>query len=188
MKSVKRNQVRIIGGQWRGRKLAFPDTPNLRPTPDRLRETLFNWLAPVIAGARCLDLFAGSGALGFEALSQGAAHAVMLDSDEAVLAKLKDNALALQSTQHDIIQATCCSAMPVFEEPFDIVFLDPPYHSGLVPVAATWLESECLLEPGALIYVEVAKGEDLNGLPSHWAPYRQKSTKHISYGLFKYAP
>jgi 16S rRNA (guanine966-N2)-methyltransferase len=149
------NFVRIIGGQWRSRRLAFPPIPGLRPTPDRVRETLFNWLAPHIHGARCLDVFAGSGAMGFEALSRGAGHAVLLDASRPVVDGLLKNAQLLKTTHTEI----CCVDSLKYlaqkpSEPFDIIFLDPPYSLHLIEPCLKLLSNNAFLKPTTLIYVE----------------------------------
>lgn len=126
------NEVRIIGGKWKRRKLAFPARPTLRPTPDRARVTLFNWLAASIDGAHCLDAFAGSGALGFEALSRGAASATLLDDDPSVVRALHENAARLRATDCIIRRASALSFLRAGERRWDIVFLDPPFASSLL--------------------------------------------------------
>src|SRR5689334_13621175 len=123
---MAQGNIRIIGGTWRGRKLLVPDVPHLRPTPDRVRETLFNWLAPVLPGAHCLDAFAGSGALGFEALSRGAAQVVMVDESPVVIKHLQAQAVILKTTQAEIYRANVPQQLKKPAKPFDIVFLDPP--------------------------------------------------------------
>ena len=125
------NQVRIIGGQYRRRLLAFPDAPGLRPTPDRVRETLFNWLGQDLPGWSCLDLYAGSGALGFEAASRGAARVVMVERERAALETLQANRMLLGTTQLEIQRADCASWLAGNTELFDLIFLDPPFDSGL---------------------------------------------------------
>lgn len=162
-------QVRIIGGRWRSRRLVVPALPGLRPTPDRVRETLFNWLAPRIAGAWCLDLFAGTGALGFEALSRGAAGALLVERDHAAAAALREQARLLGAEQAEVVLA---DAREFLSRPppraFDVVFLDPPYQSGLVPPCLGSL-SQAWLRPGVRVYVETA-ADAVPTLPSglHW--------------------
>src|SRR5262245_38024853 len=129
---MKPGQVRIIAGKWRGRRLAVPDVKDLRPTPDRVRETLFNWLAPVIAGSRCLDLFAGTGVLGFEALSRGAAYVEMVDQSEKVMATLKEELAQFGANNAQIYRANVPVQLKSPSEPFNIVFLDPPYNANLL--------------------------------------------------------
>ena len=135
----KKHQVRIIAGKWRGRKVIFPDLPQIRPTPDRVRETLFNWLMDKIRDTDCLDLFAGSGIIGFEALSRGARHVVMIDSSPMVIELLYDNKRRLAANNLEIHQASVPINAPVNFGPFDIVFLDPPFSSELIATCIQWL-------------------------------------------------
>lgn len=179
-------KVRIIGGQWRGRSLPVLTTTSIRPTPNRIRETLFNWLAPTIRGARCLDVFAGSGALGFEALSRGAVYAAMLDSSPKTITQLQNNIHAFQATQYAIaLHATIPNYIPHFQQPFDIVFLDPPFHQNMLPIALAWLETHHLLAPNALIYLEAEKQFSLTDLPTHWQLLKEKQAGEVKYGLVK---
>ena len=177
-----RQTVRIIAGQWRSRKIHFPDLAQLRPTPDRVRETLFNWLTPVIAGARCLDLFAGSGALGLEALSRGAAQVVFVDRDTQVVAHIHKH-LALFKAQHaTVIQAESLEYLLHCREQFDIVFLDPPYDAGLLIPVSQALEQQGLLRDQARIYLEARDG-DLRELPANWQMQRSKQAGQVAYHL-----
>ncbi len=156
------NRLRIIGGQWRGRKLTFPAVEGVRPSPDRVRETLFNWLAPVIEGARCLDLFAGSGALGLEALSRGAAEVVFVDRDRQVTTAIRDHLTLLKSAGGEVVTADVESWLRQPPTPFDIVFLDPPFRRMLVEPVLTALAGGWLA-PHARIYVEAEA--ELSPLP-----------------------
>lgn len=178
--------VRIIGGQWRGRKLCFPDLPELRPTPNRVRETLFNWLAPHIVGAHCLDLFSGSGALGFEALSRGAASVLMVDQSAVVIKKLRENAALLGAEK--TTQFYCGKApddkIPVQDRRFDIVFLDPPFHQNYLPRCCEWLERTHCLAPNTLIYIEVESSLPLPlPIPAHWALLHNQKAGQVRYCL-----
>ncbi|MBI2311873.1 MAG: 16S rRNA (guanine(966)-N(2))-methyltransferase RsmD [Betaproteobacteria bacterium] len=146
------NRVRIIGGAWRRRYLAFPDLPDLRPTPDRVRETLFNWLGQDLAGKACLDLFAGSGALGFEALSRGARQVVMVESDRKVMKALRDNAQRLAAANLELILADGVKFAASDHRAYDVVFLDPPFRAGLLPELFELMPQR--LAPGGLLYVE----------------------------------
>lgn len=168
------NSVRIIGGDWRGRRLHFPGAPGLRPTSDRRRETLFNWLAPELAGARCLDLFAGSGALGFEAASRGAARVVQVEASREVAAALADSARALAAGGRvQVVHARAARYLGRSPEPFDIVFLDPPFaRTGLVAGTCARLEPGWLA-PGARVYLELAAHADPPALPPHWSLHRE---------------
>jgi len=164
-----RNRLRIIGGVWRGRKIGFPDRPGLRPTSDRMRETLFNWLQFDVENACCLDLFAGSGALGFEAVSRGASKVVMIDSDPVVIDSLKQNAKRLGATQIDLIQAHYSGFLGNRPggQGFDLVFLDPPFHQALLQSACDLLAAGYWLKQGARIYLETGQS-GLPALPSGW--------------------
>jgi len=184
----RRNQLRIIGGDWRGRKLDFPDAQGLRPTPDRVRETLFNWLVPVIHGARCLDLFAGSGALGLESLSRGAAEVVLVDSQPQVIAALQKNLDLLQAgTRAQLQQRDALQYLAQCRDRFDVIFLDPPYHQGLLqPCIDSLYEQEVLTARGYL-YFEANRNEALPDLPVAWTIQRQKTAGQVGYYLVRHA-
>lgn len=145
------NQVRIIGGEWRSRLLRFPDQPGLRPTADRVRETLFNWLHH-IEGKTCLDLFAGSGALGFEAASRGAKQVTLIERNPKVLAVLRDNAALLHASQVHIIGADGASWLAKQAGVYDVIFLDPPFQAGLLNQLLPKLSAH--LQPEGYAYVE----------------------------------
>jgi 16S rRNA (guanine966-N2)-methyltransferase len=174
--------VRIIGGSHRGRKLAFAETPGLRPTGDRIRETLFNWLQPVIEGARCLDLFAGSGALGIEAASRGAAEVVMVEQVASAVQQLERNKQLLALEQVRIVRADALQFLEQPPTPFDILFLDPPFHSDLLPPLCQRLTQGWLTE-GARIYLEEDISRDFPRLPDGWLWLRQKTAGRVRYGL-----
>ena len=176
--------MRIIAGQWRGRKLNFLDREGLRPTPDRVRETLFNWLQADIAGSHCLDLFAGSGALGFDAASRGAKNVVMLERDAATVVMLKDNINRLQA-EH--IQAICIDALEYLQadsQKFDVVFVDPPYQSDLLVRCCSLLEQKHWLTNHAKIYLECDVHDELKGLPENWRCERSKKAGQVGYHLY----
>ena len=177
------NRVRIIGGELRGRRLAFPDVDGLRPTGDRIRETLFNWLQPVIAGARCLDLFAGSGALGFEAASRGAGRVVMLDADARVIAALKANVSALGLDNVEVQRGAAPAWLEGAAQPFDVVFLDPPFGQGLLAPCCALLESRGWLAPQARVYLEISARDDWPLLPKSWELLREQRAGRVRYGL-----
>jgi 16S rRNA (guanine966-N2)-methyltransferase len=179
------NQLRIIGGEWRGRKLNFPDVEGLRPTTDRVRETLFNWLAPVIHGARCLDLFAGSGALGLEALSRGAVAVSFIDSDRRATHAIQEN-LALLGDNGGIVMQT--EALTFLrrgapEHPFDLVFLDPPFRKALLQPCLEQLCQGGWLSGNARIYLEVEQELGEPELPEGWEMVRRKKAGQVIYGL-----
>jgi len=176
------SHLRIIGGEWRSRKLPFAASAGVRPTPDRVRETAFNWLQPVIAGARCLDLFAGSGAFGFEAVSRGAAAAILVEEDLRVVQTLQKNVELLQT---DNVHVQWMDARQFLatsrEKPFDIVFLDPPYRDDINDWARRLADSP-LLGASAWIYVEASSRTTLQ-LPPGWELQRSKHAGDVGYHL-----
>ena len=177
------NQLRIIGGEWRGRKLRFPDVAGLRPTTDRVRETLFNWLAPVIHGARCLDLFAGSGALGLEALSRGASSVVFIDSDRRAVQSLRENLALLKEGRGEVLQSDALSFLTGPPQPFDVVFLDPPFRQELLQPCLEQLCSSGWLSDKARLYIEVEQELGEPELPNDWELVRSKKAGQVIYGL-----
>jgi 16S rRNA (guanine966-N2)-methyltransferase len=181
--NIQTNQVRIIAGLWRGRKIEFPEINGLRPTPDRVRETLFNWLSPHIIDAHCLDLFAGSGVLGFEALSRGAKGVTFVDSSYIAIQKMRDNAKKLQITLAHFSHASVPALSLDVEEPFDIVFIDPPYAKDLVNPSIQWLHHHHYLKDNALIYVEKSREDPELILPTHWEIIRNKTAGQVNYLL-----
>ncbi len=177
------NQLRIIGGQWRSRRLEFPNLPGLRPTPDRVRETLFNWLAPALPGARCLDLFAGSGALGIEALSRGAAEVVFVERHPLAVRALRENLARLNARDTRVEQADALDWLRQPGRPFEIVLLDPPFGAGLLEPACTALEQGGWLAPTAWIYLEAEVELPQLPLPVNWMPYRRQTAGAVTYRL-----
>ncbi len=181
--SEYRNKYRIIGGDWRGRRLAFPSIDGLRPSPDRVRETLFNWLQPHVQAANCLDLFAGSGALGFEALSRGAAQATFVDSQQGCIDAIKANLVRVDGlTKGSAIHMDALTYLAQAPDQFDIVFLDPPYRSGLLQAVLSALENSLLLHAGSKIYLESA-GRQAPALPAGWTMRRSKRAGNVGYHL-----
>ncbi|MGB4335080.1 MAG: 16S rRNA (guanine(966)-N(2))-methyltransferase RsmD [Chromatiaceae bacterium] len=178
-------RLRIVGGVWRGRRLAVLDQPGLRPTPDRVRETLFNWLAPLITGARCLDLYAGSGALGFEAASRGADRVVMVEKMAKVVRVLHENRLVLNARQVEVIQAEAGPwlATAGHAEPFDLVFLDPPFSEDLLGPSCAALAQGGWLARGARVYLEASAMTGFPALPEGWRLLRDKQAGQVRYGL-----
>jgi 16S rRNA (guanine966-N2)-methyltransferase len=174
--------VRIIGGRHRGRKLPFAEMPGLRPTGDRIRETLFNWLQPVIEGAACLDLFAGSGALGMEAASRGAARVVMVELAGSAVRQLERNKASLGLEQISIVRADALQFLEQSPTPFDIVFLDPPFDSDLLTPLCQRLTMGWLRD-GARIYLEEDISRSLPALPEGWHWLKQKNAGRVRYGL-----
>lgn len=155
------NQVRVISGAWRRRILRFPDAPGLRPTPDRVRETLFNWLGQDLEGMHCLDLFAGSGALGFEAASRGAAGVVMVERDGLALKALRENKAMLSADRVEIVAGDATTWLAGDGGRYDVIFLDPPFDAGLLPRMLQ--EAATHLVPGGRIYAEFGSRPDLSG-------------------------
>lgn len=181
-------RFRIIGGEWRGRRLALPQVADVRPTPDRVRETVFNWLAPVIAGARCLDLYAGSGALGLEALSRGAAQVVFVDRAPAVTRQI---AAHLETLHCDRGEVLCLDAARYLERapaPFDIVFLDPPYRAGLLVPALAQLLGAGWTAPAASVYLEHESTVAPPALPQGWRLFRSAAAGQVRYHLLRPDP
>ncbi len=178
----KPGELRIIGGRWRGRRFPVPDLPGLRPTPDRVRETLFNWLQPVIVGARCLDLFSGSGALALEALSRGAAEAVAVESNASAVAALRAAAARFGAEGLRIDHADALSYLKGTPRPFDVVFLDPPFAADLLVQAQAALGRGWLAHP-AWIYLESAPGQAGDGLPEGWETWREKRAGDVVFRL-----
>ncbi len=199
--------LRIIGGAWRGRRLRFPRSTAIRPTPDRVRETLFNWLGGRVAGARCLDLFAGSGALGLEALSRGAARVEFIEQDATAARELgrlleewgASNAAVRRGDALRILEGRPAKRRPgerppdeprageALLPPFDLVFVDPPFAAGLIAEVADRLERRGWLAERALIYVECAAREGLPRLPERWTLLKAKRAGEVGYHLLERA-
>jgi 16S rRNA (guanine(966)-N(2))-methyltransferase RsmD len=177
---VNRNRVRIIGGEWRSRVIAFPPTKDLRPTPDRVRETLFNWLGQDLTGKSCLDLFAGSGALGFEAASRGAQRVVMVERDPAVFAALAANRGRLQAGVVELAKSDALEFLRADESLYDVVFVDPPFGAGYWPRLEALLPQR--LASGAMVYHE--SGGPLEPAAG-WEVWRQDRAGQVRYRLLK---
>jgi 16S rRNA (guanine966-N2)-methyltransferase len=176
-------KLRIIGGSLRGSRVAVPDKPGLRPTPDRVRETLFNWLAPVIQGARCLDLFAGTGALGIEALSRGAVQVDFVEADARLADLLRANLIRLKQDAN--VHATDALRFLARDAArYDVVFLDPPFAANLWGDAARALEAHGRLLDSAWIYVEGPANATLE-LPQNWALHREGRAGDVRYALYR---
>ena len=180
-----KNRLRIIAGDWRSRQIFFPDVAGLRPTPSRVRETLFNWLRHDIVGARCLDLYAGSGALGFEAASRGAASVMFVDSNPEVCAMLRDNIERLNTRRMEVEQV---ETIQFLSEPaprdFDLVFLDPPFRQRLIPDCCRHLERNGWLARNAKIYIESEREAALSGMPEKWLELCSKRAGEVCYCLY----
>ncbi len=175
-------QVRIIAGQWRGRKIRFYGAEGLRPTGDRMRETLFNWLQPWIEGSRCLDLFAGSGALGFEAASRGAAEVTLVEYNPVVVRQLRAEAERLGATRVEVVQTSALQYLDTLTEPVDLIFLDPPFHSELLQLSLDTIDPQAMLRPGGRVYLEYPLRRPPT-LPDGMSFVRQKETGTVGYGL-----
>ncbi len=179
---MQENQLRIIGGRWRSRTISFVDAPALRPTPNRIRETLFNWVQAIVPGANCLDLFAGSGALGFEAASRGAATVTMVENNPHTVQQLEINQSVLEADAVRLVQASAIDFLASSTDRFNLVFLDPPFHQGLLQQTCEQLMKGGHLLPDALVYLEYEKSEDVT-LPDGLEWLRQKTSGDVSYGL-----
>ena len=181
-------ELRIIGGSFRGRKLRFPADVQIRPTPDRVRETLFNWLQPHLSGARCLDLFAGSGALGLEALSRGASHVVFVDSSRSAIDALRATAERFGARAAEFRVDDAAHFLKSAGGPYDVVFLDPPFDAGLLQPTIQRLTAAGCLAVGAFCYVEMPKRLAAPVLTAPWAPYRAGAAGEVGYYLFRFTP
>ncbi|MGC6360328.1 16S rRNA (guanine(966)-N(2))-methyltransferase RsmD [Bisgaard Taxon 45] len=188
LKSITpKGEVRIIAGLWRGRKLPVLSSEGLRPTGDRVKETLFNWLMPYIVDATCLDCFAGSGALGFEALSRQAKQVTFLELDKHVATQLSKNLATLKcaAEQAKVINQNSLQFLnqPQTAPHFDIVFIDPPFHFGLAQQAVDLLAQYNWLTPNALVYVETEKAQSIK-VPDSWTILKEKTTGQVNYRLY----
>ncbi len=175
-------EVRIIGGEWRGRRLPVPVAPGLRPSPDRVRETLFNWLAPLLPGTHCLDLFAGTGALGLEALSRGAATACFVEADAATARLLEASLQRLGCSAGRVVTGDARRFLAGAPQPFDLVFLDPPFGTADLGDLCTLLDHGWLAA-GARIYLEMPRREELPPLPPQWSVLREKTAGQVRFAL-----
>lgn len=183
--------LRVIGGKWRSRKLQFPAVNGLRPTGDRIRETLFNWLQNDVPAARCLDLFAGSGACGIEALSRGAQQVVFVEKDPAAAQSISSNLLRLESEGAQVVCTDALSWLNTAVETaqrFDIVFVDPPYALNLLPEVLARLASGLLLKPGAKLYLESGSPLGMDLLSDPWVLLKNKQAGAVHYYLIAYSP
>jgi 16S rRNA (guanine966-N2)-methyltransferase len=180
-----KNKLRIIGGNWRSRQIIFDDIEGLRPTPARVRETLFNWLQDNIMGSRCLDLYAGSGALSFEAASRGATYIWQVEKSPKVCQQLKTNAVNLNATHIKLIQSDVFRFLSGDKQAFNLVFIDPPFHKNLAIQCCQYLEEQGWLMTGAKIYLEVERKLSLKGIPENWQLLKAKSAGEVDYYLFQ---
>ncbi len=174
--------VRIIGGQFRGKKLPFPAEEGLRPTPDRVRETVFNWLMHDIRDARCLDAFAGSGALGFEAFSRAAASVIFLETNPIAAKNLTQIASSFHSTTLCIKQIDALKFLQHTNEHFHVVFLDPPFSENLIPACLDLLITRNILLPGGFVYLESPQAIVVD--ETQWRCLKLKTAGQVVYGLY----
>ncbi|BFI95017.1 MAG: 16S rRNA (guanine(966)-N(2))-methyltransferase RsmD [Rhodanobacter sp.] len=184
--SGRAGRIRVIGGSLRNSRLDVPDLPGLRPTPERVRETLFNWLAPMIEGARVLDLCAGTGALGIEALSRGAAAARFVEPDARAARALRDNLARLKVADGEVVATDAQGFLRGTARPFDLVFLDPPFASNLWSALAQGLERHGWLAERAWVYVESPR-EAAPDLPANWPLHREGRAGEVRFALYRRA-
>ncbi len=175
--------MRIIGGIWRSRLLHVPEAEGLRPTPDRVRETLFNWLRPYLPGARCLDLFAGTGALCLEALSRGAGSVVMVEKSDLAVQALRRNLERLGAGDAEVIQTDAVEYLERSPEAFDIVFIDPPFRSDLISRCSALVEERGWIRPGGLVYIEAPSRMQALPIPPTWELIRSQKAGQVGYHL-----
>jgi 16S rRNA (guanine966-N2)-methyltransferase len=182
IKNKRNAQVRIIGGRWKGRRIpVYGD--GVRPTGDRIRETLFNWLAPHIRGLRCLDMYAGTGALGIEALSRGAGAVVFIEKNPRVAQLLRETLASLDGEGAEVVTGNAAGALKSLPGPFDLVFLDPPFDGPRLQDLCTLLEKSDVLAKTALIYMEMDKHQALPELPSGWLTEKERIAGQVRYVL-----
>ena len=179
-----RQSTRIIGGEWRGRKLAFPNVEGLRPTGSRVRETLFNWLQYQIPGSLCLDLFAGSGSLGIEAASRGAKQVTLVEQHSDAVKFLKQSINHLQSENISVEQMSAQDFLQSAKKPFDIVFLDPPFADQILLEMCSLLENGGLVKKNTMIYIEQNKSLIFSEVPKNWRFFKEKIVGNVSSQLF----
>ncbi len=180
-----KNKLRIIAGQWRSRQLQFADVAGLRPTPGRVRETLFNWLQHDLIGKHCLDLYSGSGALGFEAASREAKTVTMVENNPQACRKISENIQNLSATQIKLVNTDVLRFLAGDAQRYDLVFLDPPFGKGLAVQTCQWLEEKGWLTEHAKIYVEVESKLELRGLPDNWQCLKSKTAGEVGYYLYE---
>ncbi|MGV3002909.1 16S rRNA (guanine(966)-N(2))-methyltransferase RsmD [Vibrio sp. E150_018] len=177
--------VRIISGLWRGRKLPVHDAQGLRPTTDRVKETLFNWLAADIPHARCLDLFAGSGGLGFESASRQAELVTMIELNKQACQQLVTNSRQLKANNIEIHQQDALQFLQQPGQAYDVVFIDPPFRQGLLEQTLNLLQQNGWLAENGLVYIETEKELQLPEIPEHWQLHREKTAGQVCYRLYQ---
>ena len=179
-------RLRITGGSWRSRRLAIAPVEGLRPTPDRAREMLCNWLTGHFEGARCLDAFAGTGALGFEALSRGAAHTTFLDASSLACQTLQTNLQTLGCTQAEVIRTDALTWTGRYEgAPFDLIFLDPPFGQGLIASVCEQLQHSRCLARNTTVYIETEPDLSTDCVPEHWTLWKEKAVGKVVCRLYR---
>ncbi|OUS23916.1 16S rRNA (guanine(966)-N(2))-methyltransferase RsmD [Thalassotalea sp. 42_200_T64] len=178
-------QVRIIAGQYRGRKLPVIMAPGLRPTTDRVKETVFNWLMPYLYQANCLDCFAGSGSLGFEALSRGVTASRFYELNSAAAQQIQLNIQLLKAENAKVIKGSCLELLNREQQSFDLVFIDPPFRQGYVGQTAHLLETKNLLSDGAVIYIEAESELADLAIPNNWQLLKEKIAGQVAYRLYQ---
>ncbi len=186
MQRSKPGTVRIIAGEWRGRRLPVPDIEGLRPSGDRSRETLFNWLQPCLTGARCVDLFAGTGVLGLEAVSRGAAAAVLVDKSRVAVAAMRQSVVLLSTAQVTVLEAEALSwlaSQP--EHSVDLVLVDPPFGAGMAQLAMRRLDAADIVRPGGMVYLESARSEPAPAAGPRWQNIKEKVVGEVRMQLFR---
>jgi len=180
-----KGEIRIIAGEYRGRKIKVASRPGLRPTPNRVRETLFNWLGQWLEGLSCLDLFAGTGALGFEAASRGAARVVMVENDRAAFSALEAARERIGARAVEVVQGDALRYLGQSSERFDVVFLDPPFRQNALPAVLAKLEPR--LAQGARVYIESDAPASSTLAPAErWAELKRARAGQVSYQLFEW--
>lgn len=179
------SRLRIIGGKWRSRMLPIADAEGLRPTTDRVRETLFNWLQPSIYGAKVLDVFAGSGALGFESLSREAESAVLIEKNKQAARNLNDNAKTLGASNAQVVQTDALTWLQTCDQTFSLIFLDPPFNKGLLPNCIELIDENNLIENNGWVYIESESELSDLPIPKHWNLHREKKAGMVMLRLFQ---
>ncbi|QCI17448.1 16S rRNA (guanine(966)-N(2))-methyltransferase RsmD [Buchnera aphidicola (Acyrthosiphon lactucae)] len=179
----KNGKIYIISGKFKGRKISFNNTENLRPTTNQIRETLFEWLSKYIKNARCLDCFAGSGALGIEAISRYAAFVTLLEIEKKTFFNLQENVKKLNISNLEIIRTNTLNWLKKNRKPYDIIFIDPPYHQGLINKTINLLENKKWIKKNSFIYIEHEKKQSLI-IPKNWTLYKKKITNKIECYLY----
>ncbi|MCK5880476.1 MAG: 16S rRNA (guanine(966)-N(2))-methyltransferase RsmD [Sinobacterium sp.] len=185
-KSQETGQFRVIAGLHRGRKLVFPAVDNLRPTPDRVRETLFNWIFDACPQSRCLDLFAGAGSLGIEALSRGAATCTFIESNRSACQAIESHLSTLNIEGGNVIQASLPSPIAQLDSPYNIIFIDPPYKLDTINHCIEQLQTHDLIANRAWVYIENASNDPSIQLPPEFSLYREKIFGQVRSNLFQY--